>query len=171
MKERKPQHTGLWESILKALYNVRINSDIDTAIEYSTELFQNANSTIWIVGGNLNNDLWGAPEVINELEEASNRNIEIRIIHGPSIDPNNLEITRLHEEGRIELQSHSINPSSKFIVVDKSHVRLEEVGTGSAQRSAFVVTESAMLGNRLAKDFTKLWQTPKLMAEGTIVRN
>lgn len=156
MVDRQPVEEGFWHRVIRIIYGITINTSLSAAITTTTELFNQAKETIWIVAGRLNEDLWASSDVIEAIEAAAKRNVEIRFIFGPKIDPKNKEIPRLHKEGKIYLHKLGERPEAQFIVVDEKHARVEEAHIPSQGRRAWRRYDTIMLARRLELDFKQL---------------
>ena len=68
---------------------------------------------------------YSKPEIINALENAANKGVNIEIIHGPT-DYRSEEIARLQRENRLSLYPLDERPERHFMVVDGKHVLIEK---------------------------------------------
>lgn len=152
-----------WDKFLRLVYGVKRNTEIETIIPYSVELFNKAEKTIWIVAGNLGAELWANPSIIEALENASDRGVEIRIIYGDKMDSDNFEIPRLHQEGKIYLYELEFRPRTLYTIVDESHVRVVEPHLSSEPHSSWVRHNTLWLGRQLELDFKELMQQVKTL--------
>ncbi len=155
---------NFWEKFVRYGYGFKKNTSLKKAVEYSVELFRLAEDSIWFVGGSLDAELWANPEVIEALTAAKDRNVEIRIIFGPMLDPENNAIRdfwrkykdEYDDDDRVHLYKLGYRPQSQFTVVDGKHVRVEEPHIPRQPRRAWVRHNTLMLARRLELDFTAL---------------
>ena len=90
---------GVIPKILKKGQRYCISAGKDT--DELAEIFKRADKYVYAVGGELAHDIWSDKKVVDEIEKAVERGVEIKIACGPRFDVETLEIAKLANEGKI----------------------------------------------------------------------
>jgi hypothetical protein len=143
--------------IFLKLLGILSNTEVARGKQICKELFKKAGASIKIVSGNLSSSFYNDPEIIQALDEASQRGVCIEIIHGTPMDLGNGRLFELQEQGKIMLYALKEYPIHQFIVVDGKHVRVEEPHyQKQGSRRAYAVHNTLFLGRKLEVEFNKL---------------
>jgi len=158
MPESKRFYDVIFEKLMEKFYGIEFNSSVESSVEHSLDLFKTAKKSIWVADGKFESGLWQSPKILESLNLAASRGVDVRILSGPEIHPTP-EIKAAGEEGTIKFHQLKNEPNPKFTVVDEDHIRIEDTDFNTDNyRKAFIVKNSKMLGKRLAMDFTELWK-------------
>ena len=114
------------------------------SVNPTAQLFRAARNTLYVVGGELNADVWNTKPVREALSELTSRANppEIKIIFGPRGQANQHTLRCLlsmMREGKLELYEVPERRERHFAVVDGLYVKIEEPHLPNAQvRSGYV---------------------------------
>lgn len=130
---------------------------LESAQKALAELFEQAQSEIFILSRNPRNRLYDKKELLSSLENCGNRGVRIEIIVGPEIDPEGqYNIAFLHVQG-IQLYKIERPPSAHFIIIDDKHVVVGAPHrSDDSYRATYTVKNTIMLAQRLRIYFTSL---------------
>jgi len=146
----------LWYRFL-GLYQIKRNNYLGSAPEYASELFDKAEQTIYIVAGNLMSDMWTRDRlVLDALERAAQRNVEIAIITGISGYKNEALLELIGQYNKINLYVFEETPESHFSVVDAKHVRVEDYHLPGQPETSWLRYNTFFLGRQLEAEFKEL---------------
>ncbi|MDI6793688.1 MAG: hypothetical protein QME81_12635 [bacterium] len=136
-------------------YDRAKNCNISRAREQITKLFNLAERDIHIVTGWLDYQVFENGEVLEALERAMKRRVDIQIIFDEnSIDPKSVTIKKWVEEGKINLFKLPERLGRHFLVVDSIHTRLEEPHKhGQKERNADCRYYCSYIGLKTEKKF------------------
>lgn len=140
------------------------NCGIDGAKRTVSELIEKAKSEILIVSGHLSPACWNSKEVSDALLKAIyERSVHCSIISGPDSDINallNLKPAILDKNIQIIVFKTPIK--GHFIVVDRRHVRLEELDdSNNPNHTAEIYWDSPAIGTKMAKVFNDMIKKQK----------
>ena len=140
------------------LLEIYPNSGLERSIEKSQELFERADSTIYIVTGRLDSRFYEADEILKAIDEAlRQRDVKIEVLVGPDVDEGTRRIFRLASEGGLSLYQLDHYPKYHFAVVDGRHTRIEEPhGDDLGNEKAYIIFNTISLAKRLEEEFIAL---------------
>lgn|SRR5574341_681800 len=81
---KKSAYDTIVEKIMDKFYGVKFNGSLEVAVNYSVDLLNLAQRTVFVTLSEHSADLWQSPKVMNALRAAEERGIDIRIILGPT---------------------------------------------------------------------------------------
>ena len=153
------------------------NSDIITAIKEIHKLFDIALEQILIVSGTLNEKIWGSENIIKDFESFKLRKIELSIIVGKKLnikkDSNLYNFLKDNAGSKyLNLYVCDETPTVHFIIVDNSHLRLEEKHEpNDDERKAEIKYYSGALAGRAKTRFEDYRVKSQLITKDDFLNN
>lgn len=121
------------------------------------DLMATAQVSLKIVGGELNSEFYEDEGILEELEAAIDRDVQVEIVHGPNVDPKTKRIFELEQENKVALYGLRDRPQSHFMVVDETTAEVESFHAPRAgDRQIFTKSDTLFLAQRLSIEFEKL---------------
>ena len=141
-----------------ALLKARTDRRLDDVRQSWRDLIGSAQTSIRIVGGELNSKIYEDPGILAALMDAISRGVRIEIVHGPQVDPATEKILELDRDNEnVTLYRLAIRPPAHFMVVDERVAEIESFhGPGAEDRQTFTKFDTLFLAQRLAIEFEKI---------------
>ncbi|MGB5925041.1 MAG: hypothetical protein WBH01_02980 [Dehalococcoidia bacterium] len=140
-------------------FGLDVNKSEKSSIEGCLELFNQADSSIVIVSGELNDEFYGDLRICNALRDAAERGVTLKIACGPQVSSKMLERTRKLEKkySNVKFYPLSERPEPHFMLIDGRTVRAQ-LGhvAGTQEHRAVVRHDSPEVAARFSDYFDYL---------------
>jgi hypothetical protein len=140
----------------------RKNSSIEVAIKEICSLLTMANNSVIITSGSLNEKIWGDDQILRTFHTLNYLGVKILILTGNKLNvtqngPLYNYIKESIEQNKIVYYCKEEPPDSHFIIIDESHVRLEDRHVPNLEiRKALIKYHRASLAGRAKSKFEML---------------
>ncbi len=151
-------------------YGYTTLGDLKNDVEVTADLFNSSKNNIKIVSGEFNTQFYNDEKIVNSIDNASKRGVNINLIVGPTIDISSKGILSLAKEGKIKLYTLPRRTDSHFKVIDKKNVYVETPHVPlSDKRNIQIGKNTIILGKELEEDFEKLKSEAKKIDKDRII--
>ena len=146
-----------FDRVLSSVLGVLNNRDISHTKKHFIKLIGSAKSQIHLVTGELDPAVFQDEFVKAAFAKVTARNnpVEVVILTGPNPDPQVVH-DLVDSNEHIQMFQQAERPNVHFMVVDRSHVRVEEFHEpGTSERAAFVKYDTRFLADKLEAEFSR----------------
>jgi len=108
-------------------FGLDVSKSQESSIEACLELFNQAENSIIIVSGELNDEFYGDKRTCNALRDAAERGVTLKIACGPQVSSKMLTATRKLEKkySNVKFYPLSERPEPHFMVIDGKTIRAQ----------------------------------------------
>jgi phosphatidylserine/phosphatidylglycerophosphate/cardiolipin synthase-like enzyme len=108
-------------------FGLDVNKSDKSSIEACLKLFDQAEKSIIIVSGELNDEFYGDKRICKALRDAAKRGVTVKIACGPQVSSKMLTATRELEKqySNVEFYMLSARPEPHFMLIDGKTIRAQ----------------------------------------------